>query len=88
MYLFEDLRDRGGDIGQFRVTQTSATDLVIEIDASRELSADQEDFVRNRIRRQMTGIEPNLEYVDRIERMDSGKIRVIRNQWLGGNGNS
>lgn len=82
MYLFEDLRERGTDIDQFRVTQRSRDHLHVEVATPGRLDAREEAFVRRRLGRDMSGMDVSLERVDEIERLDSGKTRVIRNQWL------
>lgn len=86
MYLFEDLRDRGSEIDQFRVTQQSERELTVEVEASGALREEDVEFLRTRIDRKMSGMRVSIRRVDEIERLDSGKTRIIRNRWLSADG--
>lgn len=82
MYLFEDLRDRGAEIDQFRVVQLSEDELLVKVAAPKPLAEEDEAFIRQRIGRDVMGMLVKVRRVLEIERLDSGKTQVVHNQWL------
>lgn len=86
MYLFEDLRDRGATITQFRVTQETDRDLRFEIVAPDTLGKEHATYLRSRLGQDMPGMKVTIDSVSSIERASSGKTRVIRNPWLSDGG--
>jgi phenylacetate-CoA ligase len=84
MYLFEDLRRRGAGIEAFQVTQAGPARLEIEVVTSAPLTGHQETAIRELLRERLPGMEVQIVRVHAIERTASGKMQVIRNQWLRG----
>lgn len=82
MYLFEDLAEKDLGVERFRVVQVSESDLRIEVKTDRDLSEEQEAYIRDYVTRRTTGLRPEIVRVPQIERAASGKHSVIRNEWL------
>ena len=85
MYVFEDLRREGLPIRQFKIVQTSATEIEIQIVAATESQSD--DLVRavqSRARKALPDMAAVVAIVPLIPRTPSGKMQVIENRWLKG----
>jgi phenylacetate-CoA ligase len=80
MYMFEDLRQEGFDFARFQVRQKSANHLLIRL-LAHSASSGLEATLRNRIRRALPTMNVSVEWVDHIERSQSGKARVIINEF-------
>lgn len=88
MYLFEDLRAGGCQIGQFQITQESGEVLSALVVATEDAGEEVADRVRAQLREALTGMEVTVSRVRSIPREASGKMRVIRNTWLESHRNS
>jgi len=84
MYIFEDLRDAGTPISQFRITQESESALRIDVVSETDLPGTSVDLVERRIHGDMPDMRVEVRRVPVLERAASGKTRVIRNLWLEG----
>jgi phenylacetate-CoA ligase len=82
MYLFEDLRAEGLCVDQFQVVQSGPTTLEILVVSPSASSSGVEDCVRGHVRRKLEGMELTVRRVQAISRLPSGKMQVIRNDWL------
>lgn len=79
MYLFEDLRARHPDIGQFQVVQMAERSLLVRLQAS----GDREgitDTVLKELRARLPMFAVHVEFVQRLERRPSGKMLVVENR--------
>jgi phenylacetate-CoA ligase len=83
MYLFEDLRDSGLSIKNFRIVQTAADALKIDVEASQADSVPIRDFVRRAIAKELD-IVPDVHVMETLPLTPSGKLRVIENHTLTG----
>jgi phenylacetate-CoA ligase len=81
-YLMSQLYGEIGGFRQYQVVQDSASHLEIRLVTDDEipnaLKATIQDYVRDRL----DGMTTTVVAVTRIERAASGKIRVVRNDWL------
>jgi phenylacetate-CoA ligase len=77
MYLFEDLRESGLPIGQFKVVQTEPDRVEIQLEMSRPLTLDDEQKMRQAIGRDLSSLNVDVRQVGEIERAPSGKMRVV-----------
>lgn len=79
MYLFEDLRDAGMAIGNFRIVQTAETGLEIQVQAPPDRSESISSAVRKVIVDSL-GLHPTVSVVEEMRLTESGKLRVIENR--------
>lgn len=78
MYIFEEAEKRRMGVKAFQVVQETPSSLLIRIVPGRAYSPSSEDFITARIRRDFDPhIEVRFERVDHIERLPSGKMRLI-----------
>lgn len=79
MYLFEDLRDAGVDVRQFRVTQLDARTLRIDVvpSASHRFCP---QIIRDAVAGRLPGMAVHVRQVEEVAREASGKLRIIRNE--------
>jgi len=84
MYLFEELRERDLGLDQFRVTQTDATTLAVDVVSQTEVGPRQVTYIRKRILEGISGMDVTVRRVAAIPRTPSGKTRVIVNRLLEG----
>lgn len=82
MYLFEDLREAGHEIGGFKIIQTKPTSLDIRVEAPEEASVAITSAVRDAVDIPL-GLESNVRIVSNIGLEGSGKLRVIENRVTG-----
>lgn len=83
LYLFEDLRDAGVPVRQFRVTQVGERELQVEVSTDGgNLGTEPRTTITSRLRGELTGMRFELSTVGTINRAASGKMRVVRNPWL------
>lgn len=79
MYIFEDLRDRGVEVGRFQVIQGRPGHIRVRVvpPAGGGKPVDTEAIERMCVER-LGGMETMIELVDTIPRAASGKIHLIR----------
>ncbi len=77
MYIFEDLRDQGLHVDQFKVIQRSTNSLEVQLRGDPEAFSYQRDRVQAEISRRLPGFQVAVLRKDTLERAPSGKIRVI-----------
>lgn len=80
MYAFEDLRQKHPEIGQFQVVQTTKTELVVRVVRSGSSGTDTLDGIRIELERRLPGFRLSIDWVPRLERRPSGKMRVVENR--------
>jgi phenylacetate-CoA ligase len=77
MYFFEDLRTAGFDVGQFQVTQESASEITIKVVTRADF-----DLIRGaileRIQPRLSSMHVSITQVPAIPRASSGKMQVIQ----------
>ena len=79
MYIFEELRQRGTGIKQFQFIQTDFDAFTVKIVRGSNYDPEGESLIRARIQGQVDPAATiSVEYVDRIERERSGKLRLIK----------
>lgn len=81
MYFFEDLRAGGLDVKKFQVVQDEADHLEIRVVVPPELDAAADDRIARDLRERLPA-RITVRRVPRIDRLPSGKTRVIVNAWL------
>lgn len=77
MYLFEDLRKRLPGIGQFQVSQTSPTDLVLRVVLNSPGEVSALETLLHLFRQRMPEMNARVERVETISRRPSGKMLVV-----------
>lgn len=81
MYIFEDIKDRHGCIDQFQFIQTSPDSAMIRIVKGRGYSPKIEEIVVGELRRRLhPKLQVVFEYVGKIDREQSGKLRLIKSE--------
>lgn len=81
MYIFEALKDRHNNIDQFQFVQTGMGTALIKVVKGAAYGDSMEAIISAEIRRELhESMEVRFEYVSRIEREQSGKLRVIKSQ--------
>jgi hypothetical protein len=69
------------NIHQFQIVQNKTDSLqMLLVTELGKLSADEEDYLRGKLRENMGGIEIDFILVEEIPREDSGKFRFIRSE--------
>lgn len=78
MYVFEEIKRKGGGLRQFQVRQESLDRFRIRVVPDRDYGAATEALIRERIREHV-GIDTEIlfEIVERIDREPSGKMRLV-----------
>lgn len=77
MYLIEDLREAGFDIGRFRVMQESRDRVQLQLAAR---SSGLEDRIRNRLQPDLKDMRIDVAFVDEVSLSSSGKLRIIESR--------
>lgn len=79
LYIFEEIKQRGGGIAQFQAVQTDYDRLDITIVPSASYSKDAETHITTKIRANINpAINVHFRYASRIDREPSGKLRVVK----------
>ncbi len=79
MYIFEDLRKSGHNIRQFQVIQQDYDSFLVRIVTDPSYDSSCENVIAQRIREHVDmKSHVGFEYVERIEREKSGKLRLIK----------
>ena len=81
MYMFEDLKDARAGIRQFQVVQRAADQLEVSL-VIPDLSATVRQSVERVFAERLPGMQLTLRQVESIPRAASGKLRLIRNDWV------
>ncbi len=76
LYCVED----GKGIKEFQVVQEKIDKLVIKIVPEKEFNEAQLDAIREVIRKKSNGWEVEFRYVDKIERTQAGKYKLVRSE--------
>jgi hypothetical protein len=71
-----------GGFRQYQVVQHTATDLLVRLVADDEIPADLERRIVEYVAERLDGMRAEVVRVDHIERAPSGKMRLVRNDWL------
>jgi phenylacetate-CoA ligase len=82
MYLFEDLRASGSQIGQFQITQEGPQALSVLVVTPEGAGEEVGARIRAQLNDALSGMQVTVRRVAGIPREPSGKMRVIRNTWL------
>jgi phenylacetate-CoA ligase len=82
MYLFEDLRRMSAGVQAFQVTQSGPASLDVAVVTPEPPSAEHEERIRRLLRERLPTMEVTVHRVSKIERAASGKMQVIRNDWV------
>lgn len=81
-YLLVELHEQYGGFDQFQIVQVSPDTLDVRLVTDRPI----DDEVRRRIQTyaddRLDGMKAEVRSVDAVERESSGKLRVVRNDWL------
>ena len=80
MYLFEDLRDAGRQFERFKIIQTSARALEVEIQTQDLQDAHLVSDVRDRLMNEFADMHIDVKLVREIILSDSGKHRLVENR--------
>jgi phenylacetate-CoA ligase len=79
LYIFEELQDKGIRVGGFQVIQEDYDNLTIKVVAEDDEKVFLERFIDERLQREYGPyVRTSYQYVARIEREESGKLRLIR----------
>ena len=82
MYIFEDLKQQGMQAKQFQVIQVSNKKLKINLTTDAKELPNFEQAVQHLIKTKIhPGFQIEFNYVDRIDREKSGKMRVIKSSF-------
>jgi phenylacetate-CoA ligase len=81
-YLMSQLYGEHGGFRQYQVVQHTAHDLLIRLVADEAIPSALERRIVEYVSEQLDGMRAQVVRVDSIERAPSGKIRVVRNDWL------
>lgn len=80
MYIFEDLRQQAPDLAKFCVVQTSLDHLVVKVVSSAESADVSLKKVQEEFSRRLPHFRVDVELVDRLTRMPSGKMRIVESR--------
>jgi phenylacetate-CoA ligase len=80
MYVFEDLRQRAPELAKFRVIQISLNHLLVKIVSPTEPTADSVKKVQEEFSRRLPDFRVDVELVEQLTRMPSGKMRIVENR--------
>ncbi len=79
MYIFEDIKNRMGGVSQFQVIQESIDGILVKIVKSNDYFPDIENHISNEFNVRLSpSIITRFEYVNSIERENSGKLRLVK----------
>lgn len=79
LYIFEDIKQRGGGIAQFQAVQTDYDQLDITIVPGASYSKDVEGRITTQIHANINAaINVRFRYASHIDREPSGKLRVVK----------
>jgi phenylacetate-CoA ligase len=81
-YLMSQLYADPGGFRQYQVVQHTATDLLVRLVADDEIATELESRIVEYVAERLDGMRAEVVRVDHIERAPSGKIRLVRNDWL------
>jgi hypothetical protein len=80
MYLFEDLRDAGSRFERFKIIQTSARALEVEIQTLDLQDTTLVTTVHKRLSREFADMQIDVRLVEEIQLSGSGKHRLVENR--------
>lgn len=83
-YLMSQLYAEIGGFRQYQVVQETADTLRVCLVSDSEVSPKLKRRIIEYVAQRLDGMHARVERVDAIERAPSGKIRLVRNDWLGG----
>jgi len=79
MYIFEDIKSTVGGIRQFQVIQETLSGLCIKIIKENDYSDETELYIKKVIASKLhENMSVRFEYVDEIQRENSGKLRLVK----------
>lgn len=81
-YFLSTLMGQQGGFRQYQVIQDSADTLDVRLVADREPATETVLAIQSYVTEQLDGMRANVRRVDSVERSKSGKLRVVRNDWL------
>jgi hypothetical protein len=81
-YLMSQLYGEFGGFRQYQVVQYSADALRFRLVADDEVSPELKQRIVDYVAERLDGMKADVVRVDRIERAASGKMRLVRNDWL------
>lgn len=85
-YLMVSLYGEVGGFRQYQVVQDGPDSLEVRLVTDGEVSPELEQRIAAYVRDRLDGMRTRVRRVDRVERAPSGKLRVVRNDWLAGAG--
>lgn len=81
MYIFEDVKDRFGGIKQFQVIQKRPEKILIRLVLSDSFTHEMENLIKKQLIEKLEfAMDIDFEFVDRIDREPSGKIRLVKSE--------
>jgi phenylacetate-CoA ligase len=81
-YLMSQVHGERGGFRQYQVIQRSESRLEVRLLTDEPIPDDLAATIREYVRDRLDGMEADVVRVSAIERSASGKIRVVRNDWL------
>lgn len=85
-YLMVQLHAETGAFRQYQVVQDGPDTLEVRLVTDGELSPEFEERIRTYVHDRLDGMRARIRRVEQIERAPSGKLRVVRNDWLAASG--
>ncbi len=83
-YLMVQLHSETGAFRQYQVVQDGPDTLEVRLVTDGDLSPEFEARIQSYVRERLDGMRARIRRVEQIERAPSGKLRVVRNDWLAG----
>lgn len=81
-YFLSTLMGQRGGFRQYQIVQNGPDTLDVRLVADQEPSPDTVQAIRAYVREQLDGMRASVRRVDSVERSKSGKLRVVRNDWV------
>jgi phenylacetate-CoA ligase len=81
-YLMSQLFGERGGFRQYQVVQRSADSLTVRLVSDEPISRELERRIIEYVAERLDGMKAEVVRVETIERSASGKIRLVRNDWL------
>jgi len=76
-YIVREISENGGGIKEIKVIQKKIDKLLVLVVKDKSFSSDTETFLKSQIHKFVGEVDITLEYVDKIPREASGKIRYV-----------
>lgn len=81
-YLMVRLHSEMGGFSQYQVVQDGPATLQVRLVTKTEISGELRSRIQAYVRERLDGMQATVIRIDRVERAPSGKLRVVRNDWL------